>query len=111
MSRQVVQQQQRLKEVSGLVGVLTERMMTAYVVGSRPSEAEVMAFCRGVLLLEEHEVSLPHFAEDVIARLQAQEAADRAKSVLPSVYTPVPQSRGAAVLDWLLRPFRAFRLA
>lgn len=86
MSRQQVREQ-RLKEITAMVGTLTERMMTAYVLGTRPSEAEVKAFCQGVLLLEDYAVPLPLFAEDVIGQLALQEARDDA---------PAAQARPAA---------------
>ncbi|MCE4226176.1 hypothetical protein HCU64_20700 [Methylobacterium sp. C25] len=99
---------QGLKDVAAMVGTLTERMMTAYVVGSRPSEQEVMAFCQGVLLLEEHRVALPCFAEDVIKRLQAQEAA---RAPLPPAPQPAPPTRGPSLLERMLSPFRQLRVA
>ena len=65
----------RLAEAKILAGMLADRMMAAYVVSGRPTEIEVQALCRAVLLLEGHGIALPPFVEDVIARLQAQEEA------------------------------------
>ncbi|GEP09923.1 hypothetical protein [Methylobacterium gnaphalii] len=104
------QQAQRwgVTDVAALVATLGERMMTAYVVGSRPTEQEVMAFCRGVLLLEEYRIALPCFAEDVIARLQAQEH---------TVAQPAPVAGSShsmqepKLLDRLLSPFKLLRAA
>ncbi|GLS45936.1 hypothetical protein [Methylobacterium brachythecii] len=98
---------QGLDDVAGLVRTLTERMMTAYAVGSRPSEREVMAFCQGVLLLEEHRVALPCFAEDVIKRLQAQDVVNAPPPAPPSA----PPTRGPSLFERMLSPFRLLRMA
>lgn len=93
-------EKRRLDEARVLAGMLADRMMAAYVVGGRPSEDQIRALCTAVLLLEEHAVPLPAFAEDVIARLTtADEAVD-------APVTPVPVRRRPGMLSRALRPLR-----
>ncbi|MDP4025447.1 hypothetical protein Q8W71_22705 [Methylobacterium sp. NEAU 140] len=97
--------ERRLGEAKVMAGLLADRMMAAYVVGGRPTEAEIRALCRAVLLLEEHAVPLPAFAEDVIGRLAAQDEADASPPPAPA-----PPARRTSALGRVLRPLRA-RLA
>lgn len=99
----------RLSEVSRLASILADRVLSAQIASQPIPKAHIHALLDAAIILEKYERELPPLLEQMIGKLEDEDAAKPAAADEGEEAAPEPadgEEADAKRLAWLFRPFK-----